>query len=127
MGHQPSGAKVPILPPPPTPPAPFVWPNRMAALDPSKMWRSEPPELPTPRARANPTNLVISSQMPMNPKPGDAWMDSMTGEMMIFRAPGCQHPNPEPVVLTTDEVVAAVCPDCLQPLPPASVGSEWKP
>lgn len=40
---------------------------------------------------------------------------------------GCQHPNPEPVVLTTDEVVAGVCPDCLQPLPPSSVGSEWKP
>lgn len=41
--------------------------------------------------------------------------------------PGCQHPNPAPVILTTDEVVAAVCPDCLQPLPPSFVGSEWRP
>lgn len=73
---------------------------------------------------------VVSAFQPANAKHGDVWIDRATGEVHVFSVPGmptCQHPNPEPVVLTTDEVVAGVCPDCLQPLPPSSVGSEWKP
>lgn len=74
---------------------------------------------------------VVSSLEPANAKHGDTWIDSTTGEAHVFQVPGmpptCQHPDPQPVELTTGEVVAGVCPDCLQPLPPASVGSEWKP
>lgn len=83
------------------------WPNRWPASS-SGAWHYEPPEPPAPRAI--PTRR-----------------DPITGAILNSAPTGCQHPNPEPVVLTTDEVVAGVCPDCLQPLPPSSVGSEWKP
>ena len=66
------------------------------------------------------------AQMP-SPRAIETRRDPITGEILNPTPTGCQHPNPEPVVLTTDEVVAGVCPDCLQPLPPSSVGSEWKP
>lgn len=91
-----------------------------------------------------PGRLTVSAQEPLDAKPGDRWINSMTGEQHVFRAlggitteeagirmkaalGGCTHANPEPVELTTGEVVAAVCPDCLQPLPPSYVGSDWKP
>lgn len=72
------------------------------------VWFNEYAQMPSPRAR-------------------ETRRDPITGEILNPTPTGCQHPNPEPVVLTTGEVVAAVCPDCLQPLPPSSVGSEWKP
>lgn len=39
----------------------------------------------------------------------------------------CPHGEAEEVVLCTGEVVAAVCPTCWEALPPSFVGSEWKP
>jgi hypothetical protein len=101
------------------------------------------PILPPPPPPPAPGRLTVSAQEPLDAKPGDSWINSMTGEHHVFCAfgvtaeeagirmkaalGGCQHANPEPVILTTDEVVAAVCPDCLQPLPPSFVGSTWKP
>lgn len=91
---------------------------------------------------ARPGRTVYSPFSPRDARPGDVWHDTSDDTDIQYRvrqvtrsalptaepAPtGCQHPNPEPVVLTTAEVVAGVCPDCLQPLPPSSVGSEWKP
>lgn len=40
---------------------------------------------------------------------------------------GCPHKDPQPVTLCTGEVVAAVCPTCLDALPASFVGSDWKP
>lgn len=39
----------------------------------------------------------------------------------------CPHGLAEEVVLTTGEVVAAVCPTCWETLPASFVGSAWKP
>ena len=39
----------------------------------------------------------------------------------------CPHGLAEEVRLTTGEVVAAVCPTCLEALPASFVGSDWKP
>lgn len=39
----------------------------------------------------------------------------------------CPHGLAEEVRLITGEVVAAVCPTCLDVLPPSFVGSDWKP
>lgn len=101
------------------------------------------PILPPPPPPPAPGRLTVSAQEPLDAKPGDSWINSMTGEQHVFRPfgvtaeeagirmkaalGGCPHTNPEPVILTTDEVVAAVCPDCLQPLPPSYVGSDWRP
>jgi hypothetical protein len=64
---------------------------------------------------------------PRLPRVRETRRDPITGEILNPAPVGCRHPNPEPVTLTTGEVVAGVCPDCLQPLPPATVGSDWKP
>lgn len=39
----------------------------------------------------------------------------------------CPHGLAEEVTLCTGEVVAAVCPTCLDVLPAAFVGSDWRP
>lgn len=90
------------------------------------VWLNEYSEMRAAPAR----RTVVSHLQPSAPSAGDVWIDPVTGEAMVYHVPGvvvCMHPNPEPVILTTDEVVAAVCPDCLHPLPPSAVGSEWKP
>jgi hypothetical protein len=81
------------------------------------------------------SQVIISNGLPDGYEPPSASLDPPSGlgltvaeaaVAMRMALGGCQHPNPEPVVLTTGEVVAAVCPDCLQPLPPSFVGSTWK-
>ena len=103
-----------------------------------KVWLNEYSDYRLEPARTT----IYSAFSPANAQAGDVWYD--TSDDIQYRAnhivrgasgwrlepqvePGCQHPNPEPVDLTTGEIVAAVCPDCLQPLPPSFVGSEWKP
>lgn len=39
----------------------------------------------------------------------------------------CPHGLAEEVRLSTGEVVAAVCPTCLEALPASFVGSDWRP
>jgi hypothetical protein len=79
----------------------FVWPNRLEHALSKSHWFSEPPALPLPRAR-------------------ETRRDPITGE--ILNPEFCRH-----TVVEYDERGWGTCRLCWQPLPLASVGSEWKP
>lgn len=103
------------------------------------VWLNEYSEVRVEPAR----RTVISAQTPSAPRHGEVWVDPDTGEAKVFHAfgvtgqeagermkaalGGCPHQHPEPVELSTGEIVAAVCADCLQPLSPSWVGSDWRP